>query len=82
MCYKQWYIQAQIDAIDKNVNIKDILEWPTIGGLVHVPLDKGFHCCTCCSLESVVQSFGLLSVGIQSWIDQLEAYIVADMQEW
>ena len=53
MRYERWYLRGQVDAIDKDVNVQDLLEWTTLGGLIHVPLEdivstwfSDIHACT------------------------------------
>ena len=33
-------LRAQVDAANKDVNIQDLFEWPTLGGFVQIPLEN------------------------------------------
>lgn len=30
----------EVDTVDKDVNVDDLLEWPSLGSLLHIPLDN------------------------------------------
>jgi len=34
-----WNFGGQVDAVDEDIAVDDLLEWPTLGGLGHIPLD-------------------------------------------
>lgn len=39
-CDKRGDPGREVNAVDKNINVKDFLEWPAFGRLVHIPFDN------------------------------------------
>lgn len=39
-CDKGGDLRREVDAVHKNVNIEDFLEWSALGRLIHIPFDN------------------------------------------